>query len=72
MNIQNNKIQLKNDSNILTVNNYGSLEKISISRIARRLNISKYKVNRILKRALKDGMIEIKIIKPKDFDVKCE
>ena len=33
-------------------------------RIARRLNISKYKVNRILKKAKKEGIVQIKIIKP--------
>ena len=32
--------------------------------IARRLKISKYKVCRVLKRALDKGMVQIKIVKP--------
>ncbi len=32
--------------------------------IARKLNISKYKVNRVLKSALIQGIVQIKIIKP--------
>ena len=33
--------------------------------VARKLSISKYKVNRILKSALIQGIVQIKIIKPK-------
>ena len=33
--------------------------------VARRLNISKYKVNRLLKRALSEGIVSINITKPK-------
>ena len=33
--------------------------------IARRLKISKYKVNRMLKRAKTEGIVQINIIKPK-------
>ena len=36
------------------------------TRIARRLNISKYKVNRILKKAKEEGIVQIKIIKPEN------
>ena len=35
-------------------------------KIARRLNISKYKVSRILRKAKEEGIVQIKIIKPKD------
>ena len=35
-------------------------------KIARRLNISKYKVSRILRKAKEEGIVQIKIIKPKN------
>ena len=38
--------------------------------IARRLNISKYKVNRVLKRAQQEGLVQIKILKPGKRDFK--
>lgn len=38
--------------------------------VARRLNISKYKVHRVLKRALAEGIVQIRIIKPKGNIVK--
>ena len=39
------------------------IDKLTQEVIARKLDISKYKVNRILKRALAQGMIQIKISK---------
>lgn len=39
------------------------LNRITQENIARKLNISKYKVNRILKSALAQGIIQIRIIK---------
>ncbi len=33
--------------------------------IARRLKISKYKVNRVLKKAQTEGVVQIKVIRPK-------
>ena len=41
-------------------------ENLKQERIARQLDISKYKVNRILKRALSEGLIQITIIEPKN------
>jgi DNA-binding transcriptional regulator LsrR (DeoR family) len=34
--------------------------------IARRLNISKYKVSRVLKRALDEGIVQIRVVKLED------
>ena len=38
-------------------------EKLKQESVARRLDISKYKVNRVLKEALKEGIVQIMIIK---------
>ena len=38
-------------------------KKLTQESIARRLNISKYKVNRVLKKAIEKGIVEI-IVKP--------
>lgn len=34
------------------------------TKIARRLNISKYKVHRVLKKAKEIGIVQVKIVKP--------
>ena len=39
-------------------------DKLTQETIARKQNISKYKVNRVLKSALIQGIVQIKIIKP--------
>ena len=39
------------------------MEDLKQESIARRLKISKYKVNRVLKRAREQGMVQIKVIK---------
>lgn len=39
-------------------------DKLTQESIARKLYISKYKVNRVLKSALIQGIVQIKIIKP--------
>jgi DNA-binding transcriptional regulator LsrR (DeoR family) len=35
-------------------------------KIARKLNISRYKVNRILKKAKREGIVQIRIVKPSE------
>jgi deoxyribonucleoside regulator len=42
------------------------LDDFKQEKIARRLNISKYKVGRVLRRAKDLGAVQIKIIKPND------
>jgi len=39
--------------------------------IARRLGISKYAVSRMLQKAVKEGLVQIKIIKPNDYSSVC-
>ena len=51
---------------MIDVANLYYMDKLTQDSIARKLNISKYKVNRILKRCLKQGMVQIKIIKPEE------
>ena len=45
-------------------------ENLTQESIARKLKISKYKVNRVLKRALVQGIVQIKIINLKSDDKK--
>ena len=40
--------------------------------VARRLNISKYKVSRVLKRAVEEGIVQIRIIEIGDKTKKIE
>jgi deoxyribonucleoside regulator len=42
------------------------IDEFKQEKIARSLNISKYKVSRVLKKAKKEGIVQIKIINPKD------
>ncbi len=55
---------------MFNVANLYYMNRITQDSIARKLNISKYKVNRILKRALVEGIVQIKIIRTEKNDRK--
>ena len=51
---------------IYEVANLYYVDEFKQEKIARRLNISRYKVCRVLRKAKKEGIIQIKIINPDD------
>ncbi len=42
------------------------IDEFKQEKIARRLDISKYKVSRVLRKAKEEGIVKVKIIKPKE------